>query len=888
MSSLYMARESSHGKIKGNIVSFPDEIEATSQNVAKYCLGPNGMPHTTICFSDLTYEDGTIVKHYRRSDRYIQAGCLYLDIDGDQHTDNKEWKEWVRPLLSLDFKVIVYASNHFKAHALVLFSIPITNPEDYKNLCRILIQKIQPSYPAVDSAVKDTARFSFEGAHVDNPAEWVVENNAPLLDWKSELSASVPQKKSEKVTRLDIEELIRQTQEPSKRHEAAKKLAVYDVCNSSTLEEAAEAYVSQVKPNGDFTDKEAADIFNWAQEHVTLGKIANSVTYAGEAPAKRSKQQFAKDIFAACDFIIQKCREKFAILTPPEGTVDYDERYESGQIYQLFPTTAQDRGVALECDRCIFDRYVADLICDYEKTDPEVALRLKDKQKAYFRPDSLTSEKLVLRREYKCYFTTGIYDVDKQEFIHLKPGQFLTEALPFPYTEELPKEGGPIWNFLHKYLPRCNNEALPFSIELYILFDLFRSAMGGCTGDEQCLVEYGKGSNGKSSITTLWEAALGQKRCSKLDNSILVGKADRFVWLKARGLYMAHFDELPIDYMLSDDDTKGAISQDSHNMEVKGGKKWSQYTYFKPYMTTNRLPRFKDGSTYGFKRKIRCIEFRQVLHPNGRAFTPSEDLVEDARRLFCACLRLPQLPREVWEDYPLRQEWLETNSEAAEFADLLRPADADITIGRIRTVLKKANLPIAKKPYEYLAEKFREFGYDVKKMSKSMSGGVKTGGYVIHGAEINPDCALWEFVHDDKTEWSVHSNRGEIGPDTNSSEIWKKYLEEISPLLKVFPTPFDLSDSQNDDYAGENSFLPTPPNEADWPYSDPPISEVAQADIDSYYGIKTVQSQAVNAVLEEDNDAASRAPGEKPALKPFNFGTESGDGEAAEKLLMTV
>ena len=88
MASLYMAQESSHGKAKGNIVSFPTEIELTAQNVATHCLGPHGMPHTTICFSDLTREDGKILRHYRQSDKFIQASCLYVDIDGKQHRDN--------------------------------------------------------------------------------------------------------------------------------------------------------------------------------------------------------------------------------------------------------------------------------------------------------------------------------------------------------------------------------------------------------------------------------------------------------------------------------------------------------------------------------------------------------------------------------------------------------------------------------------------------------------------------------------------------------------------------------------------------------------------------------------------------------------------------------
>ena len=889
MASLYMAQESSHGKAKGNIVSFPTEIELTAQNVATHCLGPHGMPHTTICFSDLTREDGKILRHYRQSDKFIQASCLYVDIDGKQHRDNKEWKGWVLPLLSLGFKVIVYPSNHFKAHVLVPFVIPITNSEDYKNLCCVLIQKISLIYPDVDSAVKDAARFSFEGAPVKNPADWVLENDAPLLDWRPLLSApALPEKKNPP---LDIEELIKQTQEPGKRHEAAKKLAVHDIKNSNTIEEAAKAYTNQVKPNGDFTSEEAAALFNWAQDNVTLGQYAKSGSFTGSIYPRRSKQQFASDVFAACEFINKKCEEKFAILTPPEGAVYYDERYESGQLYQLYPTIAPDCGVALECDQSVYDKYVAEQIHEYEKVDPEIALRLKDKQKTYFRPINLSSKKLVLRHEYKCYFLNGIYDVTKQAFTPLEPGQFLTEALPFEYTTELPKAGGPVWKFLHKYLPRCHGEHLPFSVELYILFDLFRSAMGGCTGDEQCLVEYGKGSNGKSSMTTLWEAALGIKRCSKLDNSILTGKADRFVWLKARGLYMAHFDELPIDYMLSDDDTKGAISQDSHNMEIKGGKKWSQYTYFKPYMTTNRLPMFKDGSTFGFKRKIRCIEFRKIIRPTGHAFIPSSELIEDARRLLCACLRLPQLPRSVWEDYPLRQEWLEGNSEAAEFADLLRPADADITIGRIKTVLKKANLPIAKKSYEYLAEKFREFGYDVKKMSKSQGIGGKTGGYVIHGAEINPSCALWEFMHKDKNDWSTRSNEGELGPDVNMEKVWEEFLKnEAAPLLELFPVPFAFPNTKVGGEDEENSpcgddFAPTPFDECVELYSDfdSYLDETTLADMDEYYGIKHIPVQPPKSSAEDGTQKVSPVlQNEKPPFTPFDFKAESGDREGRE------
>ncbi|MBR4399724.1 MAG: hypothetical protein IKT06_02185 [Aeriscardovia sp.] len=76
------------------------------------------------------------------------------------------------------------------------------------------------------------------------------------------------------------------------------------------------------------------------------------------------------------------------------------------------------------------------------------------------------------------------------------------------------------------------------SVELLLLADFFRSALGGILGNERALVFDSGASYGKSTFVGLQTAAFGKKAAKKFPDTLLTGRSSRFAWLNCVDSYI--------------------------------------------------------------------------------------------------------------------------------------------------------------------------------------------------------------------------------------------------------------------------------------------------------------------------------------------------------------
>ena len=794
-------------KANPRIFSFPVPINLTPENIAEHCLGSHAFPYTALEFRDKTFEDGRIVKAYRDTEHFIQAEAATGDVDhmpcevkdGGPAPSLEDWKKQALPLLSLPFKVFVFPSFHFGAHTLSPLSHPVTDTSKVKAIQKYVQEELSKSgvNGTCDEKVKDVARFYFPGPDVDNASSWVLENDAPVLDVDTLIGLNKPQQDGRKEAKRRRgrpkkpgayeSELIEKATTPGSRNDGCFNLARYYGGKTETEEEARALYDAAVSPQEDFPQEEVDKCFENGYKDCVPGSLILPVSSVFK---DRTQAQFKTALARAVSDIRDECRRNYRMLTTLGLTSDDsdDPRWKSNRVCRLTYTTSEhDRGYAEALDSTAeFEGFVGIQIDKYKDSDPDLWLKLMEKRRYYFPTSMLSPKGLVLRHANETQYLDGRVLYEEANFGEVKPhfepiksGEFYTEIIPFKHRKENPKEGSLIWNYLTSWLPKRPGQNGKVSVELLLLADFFRSALGGILGNEQALVFDSGASYGKSTFVGLQTAAFGKKAVKKFPDSLLTGQSSRFAWLNCVDSYIGYFMDPPVGRVLDNIQLKQAISSDSKIVEIKGGAAWDQETFYRTEIFTNGMPRLKDPTDEGVRRRLRLVKLWKKF--TGERGLPSKDMIEGFRQFVCACSRLPKLPDEVWQEYPALKDWLSESCESDLFNEVLErdPDSRDfVKVSELKAVLRASGSPLCKMPSGDFEKLLHAAGFRTPR---------RACGKVIPHCRFNADSTAWKAY---KGLYVEGSHVGDPDPEESDEEKakWQAYFDKINPSSKICPS----------------------------------------------------------------------------------------------------
>ena len=769
------------------------------------------MPYTALEFRDKTFKDGHIVSAYRDREHFIQAECATFDIDHmscgiegptDTPPSMEDWRKETSLLSNLSFKAYWSPSARYNIHGIAPLSRPITDPKEL----RIVQEWVQSQVGLLgisgecDEKVKDVARFYFPGPNVNNPSAWIFENDAKVLDVDSVLNHNrekVEEKGEVKRSRrgrprnpgVYESELIKRAITPGSRNDGCFNLARYYGGKTETEEEARALYNAVVPPQEDFPQEEVDKCFENGYKTCTPGSL---ILPSSPVFQDRTQAQFKTALARAVSDIQEACKLNYRMFTTLGLTSDDkdDPRWKSNRICRLIYTTSQhDRGYAEPLDSTAeFEAFIGMQIDKYKDSDPDLWLKLMEKRRHYFPSSMLSPKGLILRHaneaqylDGRVLYKEGLSGEVRPSFEPIKSGEFYTEIFPFEHKTQKPLEGSPIWEYLTSWLPKRTGQKGKVSVELLLLADFFRSAVGGILGNEQALIFDSPASYGKSTFVGLQSAALKKKAVKKFPDSLLTGQSSRFAWLGCVDSYIGYFMDPPVGRVLDNIQLKQVISSDSKSVEIKGGAAWDQETFYRTEIFTNDMPRLKDPTDDGVRRRLRMIKLWRKF--TGERGLPSREMIEGFREFICTCARLPKLPDEVWQEYPALKDWLSESCESDLFNEVLikDPNSRDfVKVSELKAVLRAAGNPLTRMPSGDFEKLLHAAGFRTPR---------RACGKVIPHCRFNEESTEW------KTYKGLYVNESHVdyGSEENDDEKakWQSYFDKINPLLESLPIPFD-------------------------------------------------------------------------------------------------
>ena len=727
-----------HDKKAGNVVSFPIAMELTLDDVCKYCFGPDsssGYPQS-FCQTAVCYKDA-----YRKKANFMSADCLIFDLDGEGHEgcEPEAWRAIHKPLLEkTGFHVIAYPSHTFKLHFFLFLSHSVTTVQDYETVIKYVFHSLQAVDPVfkrdLDAKDLDGAHMLYEGAwKLDDPREWAFELPGATVDVDNALNAMRAPSEGKTpgyVNSRPLRELDRLIHTEGSRNDSCYDYALYCIANSRTWEEAESKYYFKCSDNG--LDKEELDsVFESA-------KKADTVTLGCDLKAdKKSANAPQEDVAIAYEALEGEVRRlcRRAVQNAVETCVQPD-RLKSNEIYALHEfEPGSNKGYASLITPESYERLVLNLINDYTSGNPLLKMKLKANQNRQLGPQILSNDGLEIPSQDRAFFHNGIFEtyggggvanVD-YAFKPIEDNCYLISPCSWDYVSALDPGFIDCLNF---YYPRAGYEKTLISPEAMIVGDHLGSTFSRRSHDDQMLVVYGPGGNGKSNFwdTNINGAAGGAPAFKLLPDSLLVGNENPFDWLETQDVLLGYYDDLPVDALIDCARAKRLFESGSVQMDRKYGAKWVEKKLFKVTMATNTLPTFTSMDA-GLQRRLRCVYVKQSLYKSGmpiRKWKP--DVIQSG---ICAFMRMPWIPRCLYEDYPLMGIWMSNISEKGLWSELLKPADrrgkAELTT--IRMYLRGAGSPLAKLSDKKLADKIEQAGFPVMRSNNNTR---HVRGYVIN------------------------------------------------------------------------------------------------------------------------------------------------------------
>ena len=840
---------------------FNRPMDLTLKNVCDYCFGHHGLPHTAIKFKD----------GYRKKANFQESDVYVVDIDGlpcgktaeelpSDKITAETWKAAYKPLFKdLKLHVIVYPSKSFKAHAFVFMNHKEIEKNNYESELPALFAMLLKACPQItrgakgqfslDTADKDAARALAPGAGVDNPEEWAFEINGPEVDVDELLKSPLLHESDN--NHLPLQDLIEAANTLGSRNTKSHDVALNSIAHNTTEAAARDDFMSKVGNNG--LDKDELErIFKNALKADTVSLGCDLKEDKGAKRGKKGQSDTEAEKFelaTALQELTQWIRFRFrrAVQDPYKSTSQ--GRLSSNQIYSIY-----DNEECSEINAHVITAaaYTSAIIKEVEKryeNNPVLMMKIKSVMGKQLNIDILTNDGLIFPHENQVFFRNGILEItgsngeegEDWKFTPLQENQLLVNKLPFDFTLDprLIRIGLKTW--ANVYYPK-HGEKTFLSPEAAIVIDFLRSALGRVVDDQQALVVNGPGGNGK---TTGWhrdiKTCIGSPIFSYMESDFFKGKADTFDWKVLQGCSIGFNDELETggNSRLDGAIFKKIISKGDMAIEEKFGQRWNEQKFFKVVMTTNVLPTFSDFVDNGLTRKLRAVYVSQRLDKTSPDLPPlTQEQIDGIRAFLCACLVMPSLKLtkycKIWQDYPLRKQWLEEGNEKGLFSDMLRQADNPrecTEVIFIQGLLEKARRPLGKKSEAALSRMLEAAGYPVKRNSK--------GRHLVKGYVINEQSTIKQLA--DNLTFNPPSVIDD-GNDDNSTfeKDRQKYIQENLEALNEYFSHFEallrpedrkphtdvtLAPIQRDDYEM--------PPEGSY-FDDEEMSDVEVADMQAY------------------------------------------------------
>ena len=818
MANIYLSEAASNGKHFAP-TQFPKRIDLNLSNVNRFLFGPYGR-----CFSTAHFSSGG-----RANRNYLESDCVFIDIDCTPIDSAEKWKQTVQSKLApLKLHVFAYPSFHNKVHLLIPYSRPVNNSEDCRKVTASTMLRLKGVFPDLDPACSDPARFSYEGAHVENPQDWSFELDGDPVDVDRILASapsvgemkrrlngrpmpsaalkSAPFEISNRGFSSYLKDLSFAAHTEGTRHQTCICAGNYIVGHSSTVEEAEEAFWNFAGGEGALPDSELKKILEDCFGYTTLGKDLHpqpSFTHSASSPsAFSSPQEVSPQMPMKKSRIVAQTVEEVkkqanrelrrAAHKRRESIADAtNTRLNSGQVYSVHETRP-GCGYAIPLDDNGYKSWINDLIVE-NAPDPEIEVAVKNIQNKQFGPDILNHDGLYLREANTAFFANGIFrifpDRGTFRFDGLKEGQFLENAFTWEFRQSFsPSDLDPALDILNFYFPKRPYENTLISVEAYIFLAFLASAVSRHVDDQRCLLLYGKGGNGKSSLREIVLEVLGSDIMKELPSALLLKEGDRFSAannnIQSASLLFAD-DRLPTSSKINAVSMKNLISKGPVDYEIKGGGSWTEDKLFKLLIIANQPLAFSDLTDDGLTRKLEAIEARaQLKDRNGKMPAITDRVINSLRTLLCVFLCMPQIPASIPDDYPLREDWIKEGLQAEVFRSILTPRpDAYVEVVDIKALLAQAgDKNLGNKRLSDLEKALRKNGYEVK---KQRNGRKRVKGYII-----DTSSTYYRIANHSGINIGTQDEGEDANEDEDYGKRFSEYYGKIAPLVSSFDKCF--------------------------------------------------------------------------------------------------
>lgn len=890
-----------HDKKSGAVTSFTEPLEASLSNVIQYCFGPYGR-----CQIAAQLKDG-----YRKKANFESADVILFDLDGPKFFDEdpakitkadiekesgrfKEWQDTYKPLFE-DFKghVIGYPSLSGRLHFILFLSRPVETAKDYEAVMRAAFTRLKamsnkyPLFVFLDKADLDATHMIYEGWPVNNPEQWAFEIEGNPIDVDLALEAAADLHEEKKSSRRDWNNEL---STEGKRNKTAYESALYLIGHSKTWEEAENAYFLKMSQYSDLPSEEIKTIWQSAKkaDEVSLGCDRDK-----EKPSQKKAAADTETVAITFEELETQLKGQYrrAVQSPEDDETD-SGRMKSNEIYALHKEQGSNKGYAQLIDAKGYESEVFKAIEEISKGNPTLKMKLKSGQSKQLSPEILNNKGLIVPRANQAFFKNGIFKIygpngrkgEDFEFKPLEDGQYLINPIMWNYETPDPALLRKGIQWLNYYLPPHKEKTL-ISFEGANLLDFIHASIGRLVNEEFCLAAQGEGGNGKTTgLHKELGVVIGQNQYLPLPKSLIMGFENPFDWLVTQDISIGYYDELPVDSLINGDRFKGVISKGSHQMEQKYGAKWVEETLFHMLFTVNELPSFTGGALHGLERKLRAIRFSRHLDKEGETIPPlTEERKAPIKALICAALCMPSLSlpkyKAIYEEYPLRKQWINKGNEAPTFSDLLRKAiepNTSVQVIQIQALMRQANLPLGKMSLNALGKMLKADGYPVKERKDNKD--------IIKGYEINPNSILVRTANREIVTSSEVDNSDE---DYSFSKARQEYAEKYESQLADYCSYLEaqLHPNREPRVVKSDFIAPVTPEPVGSEFITDNGEIITDDELNYYnYHTSTPAAEVMPPIYEPVSKAAAPVKEDfKPALSELTARPKKGDGKGRQE-----
>jgi len=211
-----------------------------------------------------------------------------------------------------------------------------------------------------------------------------------------------------------------------------------------------------------------------------------------------------------------------------------------------------------------------------------------------------TPEQLVIPSTWICFRNT-IYDTATGEMIPYDPAHYVTNILPYDYTDDDPVE------FIKMVIT-----TIPDDADRDKVLAFFKYALTPSIKHQVSMLFYGNGANGKTKLIELFMKLLGPlAQAASLTR--FFGNESEKAKASLKGKTFVSFSEVGNSYMkrVTMDLVKSIITNEFLTGREAYEKSSTWYNTVKAIFDGNKLPQIEDSDDMAFFRRFQIIEFTQ-------------------------------------------------------------------------------------------------------------------------------------------------------------------------------------------------------------------------------------------------------------------------------------